>query len=312
MSLAEKLYELRKSKNLTQDDMAEAIGVSRQAVSKWEMGTGTPSLENLKALSTYFGVSIDSLINGTESEIPADPQKETDAANKNQKRQISKNQIIFSDTLAVVVLGLILVITKTDALTTLLNLSNSAMPFKNILKTILFAIAGFAYIYSLVCVFDKNIWVLSFISDGSGENRVKTHTVAKIAVLLIYMFVSPTIFSLLISLTDYGLSYIGIVIDTVSKLIDCAAVYVIMTWGGKNIFKNKKLRVPITVIFAIVAVAVILLNVIAIRGIMQSMAGENILSYTEVLFYTEMAATVSSAFKVAIMGALTGLHAAIE
>lgn len=60
--LAKKLYELRTERGLKQDELAEALGVSRQAVSKWEMGTGVPSLENLKAISEYFSVTIDSLV----------------------------------------------------------------------------------------------------------------------------------------------------------------------------------------------------------------------------------------------------------
>ncbi len=61
-SLPKRLYELRTQRNLKQEELAEALGVSRQAVSKWEMGTGVPSLENLKAISDFFGVTIDSLV----------------------------------------------------------------------------------------------------------------------------------------------------------------------------------------------------------------------------------------------------------
>ena len=60
--LAGRLYELRSARGLKQEELAEAIGVSRQAISKWEMGTGTPTLDNLVALSDYFGVSLDSLV----------------------------------------------------------------------------------------------------------------------------------------------------------------------------------------------------------------------------------------------------------
>lgn len=62
MTLPEKLYELRKAKGLTQDEVAEALGVSRQAVSKWEMGTGVPSVDSLVAISEFYGVTVDSLI----------------------------------------------------------------------------------------------------------------------------------------------------------------------------------------------------------------------------------------------------------
>lgn len=62
----EKLRDLRKSKGLTQEQLAEAIFVSRTAVSKWESGRGVPNIESLKALSEFFSVSLDSLLSGEE------------------------------------------------------------------------------------------------------------------------------------------------------------------------------------------------------------------------------------------------------
>ena len=62
MEFNEKLQELRKSRSLTQEDLAEALFVSRTAISKWESGRGYPNLDSLKAISKYFTVSIDELI----------------------------------------------------------------------------------------------------------------------------------------------------------------------------------------------------------------------------------------------------------
>ena len=56
MELSEKLTTLRKSKGLSQLELAEAINVSRQAISRWEVGTATPSAENLKCLSEYYEI----------------------------------------------------------------------------------------------------------------------------------------------------------------------------------------------------------------------------------------------------------------
>lgn len=58
MELGEKLQELRKSKGLTQEALAEALHVSRTAVSKWESGRGLPSIDSLKAIATFFGVTV--------------------------------------------------------------------------------------------------------------------------------------------------------------------------------------------------------------------------------------------------------------
>ncbi len=62
MEFNEKLQELRKQKGLTQEELADALFVSRTAVSKWESGRGYPSIDSLKELSRFFSVSIDELI----------------------------------------------------------------------------------------------------------------------------------------------------------------------------------------------------------------------------------------------------------
>ena len=62
MEFHEKLAELRKSKGLTQEELAEALYVSRTAISKWESGRGYPSIDSLKELSRFFSVTIDELI----------------------------------------------------------------------------------------------------------------------------------------------------------------------------------------------------------------------------------------------------------
>ena len=54
MELSEKLQELRKEKGLTQEELAEALFVSRTAISKWESGRGVPNIESLKAISKFL------------------------------------------------------------------------------------------------------------------------------------------------------------------------------------------------------------------------------------------------------------------
>ena len=62
MEFNEKLQELRKSRSLTQEELAEALFVSRTAISKWESGRGYPSIDSLREISRYFSVTIDDLI----------------------------------------------------------------------------------------------------------------------------------------------------------------------------------------------------------------------------------------------------------
>ena len=66
MEFSEKLSQLRKSKNMTQEELAAMLFVSRAAVSKWESGRGLPNLDSLKAIAVLFGVTVDELLSGDE------------------------------------------------------------------------------------------------------------------------------------------------------------------------------------------------------------------------------------------------------
>mgnify|MGYP004606554191 FL=1 len=68
MKLCEKLYELRRTAGLSQEELAEKLNVSRQAVSKWENGTAQPELSKLVELSRLYGVSVDELLSLEEAE----------------------------------------------------------------------------------------------------------------------------------------------------------------------------------------------------------------------------------------------------
>lgn len=68
MRLNEKIYECRKKAGLSQEALAEKVGVSRQAISKWEVGTAVPELGNIVTLSEVFGVSTDWLLKDDSDE----------------------------------------------------------------------------------------------------------------------------------------------------------------------------------------------------------------------------------------------------
>lgn len=63
MNLGEKIHNLRKQKGMSQEELASQITVSRQAISKWELGESVPDTENVLQLSKIFGVSTDYLLN---------------------------------------------------------------------------------------------------------------------------------------------------------------------------------------------------------------------------------------------------------
>ena len=77
MEFNEKLQHLRKQNNMTQEQLAEKLYVSRAAVSKWESGKGYPNIESLKAISKLFSVSIDDLLSGNELLTLAETENRT-------------------------------------------------------------------------------------------------------------------------------------------------------------------------------------------------------------------------------------------
>ncbi|MBQ8983118.1 MAG: helix-turn-helix transcriptional regulator [Lachnospiraceae bacterium] len=68
MEFNNRLYELRKQKGLSQEELAHRLNVSRQTISKWEVGESTPDMEKLVAISDLFEVSLDELVKGEEPE----------------------------------------------------------------------------------------------------------------------------------------------------------------------------------------------------------------------------------------------------
>lgn len=75
MKLSERLTELRKEKNLSQAELADALNVSRQSVSLWENGSTVPALDKLQFLAEFYGVTLDELFYSVEGKPK--PQQET-------------------------------------------------------------------------------------------------------------------------------------------------------------------------------------------------------------------------------------------
>lgn len=79
MDLSKRLQKLRRERGLSQENLAEKLGVSRQAVSKWESGQTTPDLEKLVALTELYQVSMDYLVKGKETSKEKAPEPEAPA-----------------------------------------------------------------------------------------------------------------------------------------------------------------------------------------------------------------------------------------
>ena len=118
MEFNEKLKQLRKSNGLTQEDLAEALYVSRTAVSKWESGRGYPNIESLKDIATLFSVSIDDLLSGEK--LISIAQKE----NKSNIRNLCDLLFGVADLLSVMLIILPLYPDKIDEFVYSVNLLN--------------------------------------------------------------------------------------------------------------------------------------------------------------------------------------------
>ena len=85
MEFSEKLTLLRKKEGLSQEQLADRLGVTRQSVSKWESGTAVPELVKMISLSEMFGVSVDYLIKDYMEEPDSAEESSTDTARLEKK-----------------------------------------------------------------------------------------------------------------------------------------------------------------------------------------------------------------------------------
>ena len=94
MNLGEKLFELRKTKNLTQDEVAEKLNVTRQTVSKWETNQSTPDFDKILPLCELYEISTEELLKGEKQEkLEENNYNNEEKKNKNNYENMTKNQI---------------------------------------------------------------------------------------------------------------------------------------------------------------------------------------------------------------------------
>ena len=92
-SLPTKLVSLRKQKGLTQMELAEKLNVSRQAISRWEVGAAIPSTDNLKVLGDLYGVSFDYLLNDDAEDSSKITQNQEPVPGEQSKKSEGKKHI---------------------------------------------------------------------------------------------------------------------------------------------------------------------------------------------------------------------------
>lgn len=94
MTLGEKLKEARKQSGLSQEQLAEKLGISRSAVAKWETNGGMPDIDNLKILSQLLGVSIDYLVDNGDDLDKSVVKEAIDLSKYEGSRKKKKDQVV--------------------------------------------------------------------------------------------------------------------------------------------------------------------------------------------------------------------------
>lgn len=125
MRLNEKISTLRRERNVTQEELADKIGVTRQVIYRWEKGIIMPSVDNLVLLSEYFGVTVDALVKDKDdiSAIPTQTQEmandlEPDETPMSDSELQKPRRIKFGTYIAVVIVILLLLLITTYAVDT--------------------------------------------------------------------------------------------------------------------------------------------------------------------------------------------------
>lgn len=96
MNMADRIQYLRKSKGISQEELADRVGVSRQAVSKWESEQSMPDLDKIIIMSDYFDVTTDYILKGVEI-----------VENKEQKGKEIVSKVLYIASTALIVIGLL-------------------------------------------------------------------------------------------------------------------------------------------------------------------------------------------------------------
>lgn len=163
MEFSEKLQKLRKSRNLTQEQLAEKLFVSRTAISKWESDRGYPNIDSLKAISKFFSVSIDELLSGNKLIEVCENE------NKSKIAHIKSRVFAILDIMTLLLLFLPVFKEKSDGeylSVTVLSLTNITSYMKSIYVALIILCGIYGTVHLIYTLFngEKHIKALKIIS----------------------------------------------------------------------------------------------------------------------------------------------------
>ena len=111
MLIADKIKKLRKDNNMTQEDLADKLNVSRQTISKWETNVGVPDIDNIKAICNLFNISTDELLDYINELV------------KKKKQFIIDMSVLLFGIIGFIVFGILLLTNKIDETSSVITIN---------------------------------------------------------------------------------------------------------------------------------------------------------------------------------------------
>jgi transcriptional regulator with XRE-family HTH domain len=176
VDIGNKLYELRKSKNLSQEELADRLNVTRQTISKWETNQSTPDFDKIIPLCEIYGISADELLTGVKEEKETLTEKEDDSL-KRKKRAIGISTGIFIYIFAIAFIMTSIPVFRIDPV---------------IAAAIFLLILGIGTVtIVLSCIFNKTKKIKEKKEESLKDKQVKQICdIIAIIVLIIYLLIS--------------------------------------------------------------------------------------------------------------------------
>lgn len=165
MKFNEKLIELRKKEGLSQEELGNKLNVTRQTVSKWELGQTTPEIEKLVEISKMFNISVDELINDSEEVVNQNPIIEDQPI---KEETTKKNKAIFFIVGALVVVVILIIVKIFSGISTVNKVKNEA---ENAQAGILERV--FSIFDKATNIIDESIDSINQTTEGNNDTKNK-------------------------------------------------------------------------------------------------------------------------------------------
>lgn len=176
MNIGEKLYDLRREKHLSQEEVAEKLNVTRQTISKWETNQSTPDFDKIVPLCQLYGISADELLTGAKKE-----EKNLKIENQEEKLE-NKRKKAMGIGIAIILYFIAIAWIMVSIPVLMMNPIVSSAIF-----LLICGVATFVIVYSSIVYKEKK---KKEMDDPSTRLRKQITEIASMITLVIYLFVS--------------------------------------------------------------------------------------------------------------------------